>query len=144
MQREDAFPVSPEEQKPGQQGQRLAHLGDHLANERTFLAWVRTGLSTITFGFVVAKFGLFLRGLSTRQPGALAHPGYFSAGIGILMTLLGTVAIVVSLLNFLRIRRTIDGGQFRPTVGLSFFLAVIAGCIGFALALYLLITTLTV
>lgn len=31
------------------------------AAERTFLAWVRTGLALMGFGFVVARFGLFVR-----------------------------------------------------------------------------------
>ena len=30
------------------------------AAERTFLAWIRTGLALMGFGFVVARFGLFL------------------------------------------------------------------------------------
>ena len=33
------------------------------AGERTLLAWVRTGLAMMGFGFVVARFGLFLREL---------------------------------------------------------------------------------
>ena len=32
-----------------------------LAAERTLLAWIRTGLALMGFGFVVARFGLFLR-----------------------------------------------------------------------------------
>ena len=35
-------------------------LRDYLAEERTFLAWVRTGIALMGFGFVVARFGLFL------------------------------------------------------------------------------------
>ena len=31
------------------------------AAERTVLAWMRTGLALMGFGFVVARFGLFLR-----------------------------------------------------------------------------------
>ena len=31
------------------------------AAERTLLAWMRTGLALMGFGFVVARFGLFLR-----------------------------------------------------------------------------------
>jgi putative membrane protein len=37
-----------------------ASLSDYLAAERTFLAWIRTGLALMGFGFVVARFGLFL------------------------------------------------------------------------------------
>jgi uncharacterized membrane protein YidH (DUF202 family) len=34
---------------------------EYLANERTFLAWLRTCIAIIGLGFVVARFGLFLR-----------------------------------------------------------------------------------
>ena len=37
------------------------------AAERTLLAWVRTGLTIMAFGFVVARFGLFLRLLAAQQ-----------------------------------------------------------------------------
>ncbi|HTG58643.1 MAG TPA: DUF202 domain-containing protein, partial [Terriglobia bacterium] len=42
---------------------------DYLAAERTFLAWIRTGLALMGFGFVVARFGLFLQALQSGQPG---------------------------------------------------------------------------
>ena len=32
-----------------------------LAAERTLLAWIRTGVALMGFGFVVARFGVFLR-----------------------------------------------------------------------------------
>ena len=141
MQQEDALPESRGEQKQGQHVLGNKHLSDHLANERTFLAWLRTGLSTITFGFVVAKFGLFLREFSEKNAATPDRPGYFSAWIGILMTLLGAAAIVVSIINFLHIRRAIDEDQFHPTIGPSLFIAGLAGCIGFMLAIYLFLTT---
>ena len=39
------------------------------AAERTFLAWIRTGLALMGFGFVVARFGLFLREMAAIQGG---------------------------------------------------------------------------
>jgi putative membrane protein len=33
---------------------------EYLANERTFLAWVRTSITIISFGFIVAKFNVWL------------------------------------------------------------------------------------
>jgi uncharacterized protein DUF202 len=33
----------------------------YFAAERTMLAWLRTGIAVMAFGFVVARFGLFLR-----------------------------------------------------------------------------------
>ena len=44
-----------------------AGLSDSLAAERTFLAWIRTGLALMGFGFVVARFGLFLQQLQVIQ-----------------------------------------------------------------------------
>ena len=37
---------------------------EHLANERTLLAWIRTAIALMGLGFVVARFGLFLREIS--------------------------------------------------------------------------------
>jgi hypothetical protein len=42
-------------------------LNDYLAAERTLLAWIPTGLALMGFGFVVARFGLFLQQLQIAQ-----------------------------------------------------------------------------
>ena len=48
---------------------------EYLANERTFLAWIRTSVSLISLGFVVERFGLFLRELGDQAAiYAHAHP----------------------------------------------------------------------
>ena len=44
-----------------------ASLSDYLAAERTLLAWIRTGLALMGFGFLVARFALFLQELQTTQ-----------------------------------------------------------------------------
>ena len=48
-----------------------AALSDYLAAERTLLAWIRTGLALMGFGFVVARFGLFLQQTASHA----ARPG---------------------------------------------------------------------
>src|SRR5215472_5045426 len=48
---------------------------DHLANERTFLAYIRTSLSVMAFGFVIARFGLFLRLLPNATRVGMPHEG---------------------------------------------------------------------
>ncbi|HET9030387.1 MAG TPA: DUF202 domain-containing protein [Candidatus Aquilonibacter sp.] len=68
---------------------------DVLANERTFLAYVRTALAFIAFGFVVARFGLFVEELSqythihNRSPHYSIGFGVSMAGVGVLIGILG-------------------------------------------------------
>ncbi len=116
------------------------HVSDHLANERTFLAWIRTGLATITFGFVVERFGLLLRELGLKGGTQSASSIHYSAFIGVTLTLFGVIIMIVALLNFLRIRRSIDSEQFHPQAGFAILLTVLASLIGVVLAVYLLLT----
>ena len=60
------------------------------AAERTLLAWVRTGLTIMAFGFVVARFGLFLH-LLTLQGGNAPADSHMdlSKPVGIALMLLG-------------------------------------------------------
>jgi len=51
-----------------------ADLRDYLAEERTFLGWVRTGIALMGFGFVVARFGIFLEQLHLPQQFPAAQP----------------------------------------------------------------------
>jgi putative membrane protein len=55
-----------------------------LAAERTFLAWIRTGLALMGFGFVVSRFGLFLRELAAVQkmPQPASHGISLWLGLG--------------------------------------------------------------
>jgi len=63
----------------------------YFAAERTFLAWLRTGATVMAFGFVVARFGLFLRVLRA-QGGEIPPGGGLSPYLGALLVVLGTVA----------------------------------------------------
>jgi putative membrane protein len=64
----------------------------YFAAERTLLAWIRTGMTIMAFGFVVARFGLFLRLL--RADGAeAASNGGVSPYLGSVLVLVGVVAI---------------------------------------------------
>ena len=68
------------------------------AAERTLLAWVRTGLTVMAFGFVVARFGLFLRLVATQQgqgiPAAELH-NRLSNVVGIGLVLIGVACMLV-------------------------------------------------
>ena len=70
------------------------------AAERTFLSWIRTGLALMGFGFVVARFGLFLREIAAMQGGPPAPAGlsrWFGIGLiglGVLLTAASTATHV--------------------------------------------------
>ena len=112
-------------------------VSDHLANERTFLAWVRTGLSIMAFGFVVERFGLLLRELGVKVGVLPSTPVHYSSILGITLTILGILLLVVALLNFLRVRRSIDEEHFHPSIRYVITLTIITSLIGVLLAIYL-------
>lgn len=108
----------------------------YMAAERTFLAWLRTGLALTGFGFVVARFGLFLG----EVPGTPPEPAPdLSLPLGIALVLLGTVVTVVSAVRHRRYVRAIDDGRFRPAYGSGFAigLAVLLAVVGVVMTLHL-------
>jgi len=113
---------------------------DHLANQRTFLAWIRTGLATITFGFVVERFGLLLRELGFKIGLTEVLPIHYSSFFGVSLTLLGVIMMIVALIEFLQIRRSIDSERFHPPAAFSIILTILASLIGTLLAIYLFLT----
>lgn len=111
---------------------------DHLANERTFLAWVRTAIAAMGFGFVVARFGLFLREISAHQGTQPAPSVHFSTFIGISLVILGGLILVMALVSFLHIRRAIDSEQFYSSTTFALILTVFICIVAIILAGYLI------
>lgn len=109
-----------------------------LAAERTMLAWIRTGIAMIGFGFVVARFGLFLR---TLEP-ATTRPHGLSLFFGAALTLAGAVATAYGAVLYRRRLTALERGETlhphdaRSAALLGFAVAVV----GIALATYLAFT----
>jgi putative membrane protein len=75
----------------------------YFAAERTLLAWIRTGIAVMAFGFVVARFGLFLRLLQAQGGEAPAHG--LSSYVGAGLVALGIVATGAGALEYRRFCR---------------------------------------
>jgi putative membrane protein len=77
-----------------------------LSNKRTFLSWVRTGIALMGFGFVIAKFEIFLHILAKTTPGD-------SVVSGEVMIVLGVITIIYGLYEFLDGEKEISNNSYK-------------------------------
>jgi uncharacterized protein (DUF302 family)/uncharacterized membrane protein YidH (DUF202 family) len=125
------------EREKGLEATRRADLRDYLAAERTFLAWIRTGLALMGFGFVVARFGLFLQQLQVVQ--ARVPSTGLSLWFGTALIVVGVVVNLSSARRHLRLVRELDRGEpGRPgATSLAVATALLLAVVGLLMALYL-------
>src|SRR6187399_1398338 len=83
----------------------------YFAAERTLLAWIRTGLALMGFGFVVARFGLFLREIGAAAADVPARPSGFSLWTGTGLVLIGVMVNSASTIQYIRIIRELNEGR---------------------------------
>ena len=116
-----------------------AELRDYLAEERTFLAWIRTGLTLMGFGFVVARFGLFLQMMQITRGDSVPQPHGLSPWIGTTFIAVGVVVHLLSIRRHLRLVGELNRGQFTALrfSGQAVMLALFLAFVGIAMALYL-------
>jgi putative membrane protein len=114
----------------------------YLAAERTLLAWVRTGLALMGFGFVVARFGLFLRATEAFHSLATPAPPLRGASqwVGITLVVLGVAVNGWAALAHRRVVARLDRGEpIRSSAGaLGIVVALVLAALGLLLAAYLL------
>jgi putative membrane protein len=110
-----------------------------LAGERTLLAWVRTGLALMGFGFVVARFGLFLREIAAVGNLDKSPQTAFSLWIGTALVLLGVTVTLLAAWEHSRFLRHLDRKMAYqpPRWSLGIGVAVVLGIFGIIMAVYL-------
>ena len=115
---------------------------ERLAAERTFLAWIRTSISVISLGFVIAKFGLWLRELSDQlHPGADTHRTTPSLPIGVAMMIIGGVLAILALWHYHAVNLAIEQGTVRANRVMVVTVAVSVALLVVVVIIYLLFTT---
>ena len=113
------------------------------AAERTLLAWLRTGLTVMALGFVVARFGLFLRLLSLQPQAASTqeHAGS-SAALGVVFVIVGAVSILGAVIQHRRFVSTLPLCDLPASYSRAFalVLSAVVGILGVLLAAYLVVS----
>ena len=114
---------------------------EHLANERTFLAWIRTSIAILSLGFVVAKFGVWIRVLAVRINPNMPYQSHgISSAIGIAIIGLSGVMPLFAGWHYFVTCHAIETGKVLPNKVIIFSVMVVTSGLALAMILYILIT----
>lgn len=114
-----------------------------LAAERTLLAWIRTALAMMGFGFVVARFGLFLRETGPAADKALPAPSAgMSLWFGTGLVILGALTALLAAAQHVRFVDGLNRGDtYRPRRwSLGVLVAAVVMVVGVVMVGYLLLS----
>lgn len=112
----------------------------YFAAERTMLAWIRTGLAMMGFGFVVARFGLFLRELVIARGEALVPgTGGGSLWAGTALVMMGVIVNIYAAIAHRKFAERFHREEPEPHDSrFGEIVASVLAAVGFAMAVYLI------
>lgn len=113
------------------------------ASERTLLAWVRTGVALVGLGFLISKFGLFLRLLMIeRGSEAFRRDVVESDVLGVAFVVIGALLMAVAAVQHGRFIATLPVHD-RPAQysrGVALWMVCLLAAASLLLAVFLVLT----
>jgi putative membrane protein len=103
-----------------------------LAGEQNLLAWVRTGLALMGFGFVVARFGLFLHQIAIVEHTRIPPSSGMSLLVGMTLILAGVAVNALAAFEHHFFLRRIDRHEpyQPPRIALSIVVSLFLSALG--------------
>jgi putative membrane protein len=109
---------------------------EYLANERTFLAWIRTSVAVISLGFLVDRFGLFLRELESAEKIPTHHSYVLSSFlVGDFMMGLGAILAMLAAWRYHAVNASIERGEAKADRSLIIAVTVLVVLLAVAMIL---------
>jgi putative membrane protein len=113
----------------------------YLALERTFLSWIRTGLALMGFGFIVARFGVFLREMGMAGANPPPESAGLSVYVGTALVFLGVAVNVFAVIVHVRMVGRWNRGDriARKPSALGIAIGILLAAAGAVMGVYLLV-----
>ena len=109
-----------------------------LANERTFLAWLRTSIAVMSLGFVIARFGLWLRELALQiNPHVSLHGTELSLPLGEVMIGFGALLTLLAAWRYHVVNRAIKRGEIESDPRMVSLITIATVLSAIALIIYM-------
>jgi putative membrane protein len=93
----------------------------------------------MAFGFVLARFGIFLRTLSATTAIPDVKSAHFSVSVGIGLIVIGVLVQILSMIRYRRLIQNLNAGvaEFDRPSNLASSVSIIMAVVGAAMAVYL-------